>query len=73
MSKQEVSMNNCLPLFYLCLALCGVLLAALAMFFNYSLRLDARTVKLEKKNGKELAEIAKLKEEIRKLKGEKHD
>jgi len=26
-------MNNCLPLFYLCLALCGVLLAALAMFF----------------------------------------
>ena len=43
------------------------------MFFNYSLRLDARTVKLEKKNGKELAEIAKLKEEIRKLKGEKHD
>jgi cell division protein FtsB len=62
-----------MPLFYLCLALCGVLLAALAMFFNYSLRLDARTVKLEKKNGKELAEIAKLKEEIRKLKGGKHD
>ena len=71
--RRRKSMNNCMPLFYLCLALCGVLLAALAMFFNYSLRLDARTVKLEKKNGKELAEIAKLKEEIRKLKGGKHD
>ena len=45
----------------------------LAMFFGYSLKLSARTASLEKKNGKELAEIAKLKEEIRKLKGGKHD
>ena len=45
-----------------------VILALLAMFFNYNLKLDARTVKLEKKNGKELAEIEKLKKEIEQLK-----
>ena len=60
-------MNNCLPLFYLCLALCGVLLAMLAMFFNYSLKLDARTIKLEKKNGKELAELEKVKQRLDKI------
>ena len=36
----------------------------LAMFFNYSLKLDARTIKLEKKNGKELAEIEKVKKRL---------
>ncbi|CAI2191537.1 5892_t:CDS:10, partial [Funneliformis geosporum] len=41
--------------------LCGVLLAMLAMFFNYSLKLDARTIKLEKKNGKEQKQINELK------------
>ena len=46
----------------------GVILSLLAMFFNYSLRLDARTVKLEKKNGHELEEIKKLKQEIEQLK-----
>ena len=66
-------MNNCLPLFYLCLTLCGIILAMLAMFFNYSLKLDARTIKLEKKNGKELAEIEKLKARIRKLEGGKNE
>jgi hypothetical protein len=38
------------------------------MCFGYSFRLDARTVKLEKKNGKELHEIEKLKKEVEKLK-----
>jgi uncharacterized protein YlxW (UPF0749 family) len=66
-------MNNCQPWFYLCLALCGVILAMLAMFFNYSLKLDARQVKLEKKNGAEQKQINELKEEIKKLKGGKHD
>jgi hypothetical protein len=67
-------MNNCLPLFYLCLALCGVLLAALAMFFKYNLELGARTVKLEQKNGKELKEIAELRKELAQLKKSKdHD
>jgi len=45
-----------------------VILALLAMFFNYNLKLDARTVKLEKKNGKELEEIEKLKKEVADLK-----
>jgi Tfp pilus assembly protein PilN len=38
----------------------GVILALLAMFFGYSLRLDKRTIKLEKKNGHESDRIAKL-------------
>ena len=43
----------------------------LTMFFNYSLRLDARTVKLEKKNGQEQEQINQLKKEIAKLKTQK--
>jgi len=45
-----------------------VILALLAMFFNYNLRLDARTVKLEKKNGHEQDQINQLKKDIEKLK-----
>ena len=43
----------------------------LTMFFNYSLRLDARTVKLEKKNGQEQEQINQLKKEMDKLKTQK--
>ena len=64
---------DCNNWFYLCLALCGVILAMLAMFFGYSLKLSFRTAKLEKKNGKEQKQINELKAEIEKLKGEKHD
>jgi len=46
----------------------GVILALLAMFFNYNLKLDARTLKLEKKNGKEQHQIDELKKEIIQLK-----
>ena len=53
--------NNCTNWFYLCLALLGVILAMLAMFFGYSLKLDQRTVKLEKKNGSEQRQINELK------------
>ena len=59
---------DCTYWFYLCLTLCGVILAMLTMFFNYSLRLDARTVKLEKKNGHEQEQINQLKKEIERLK-----
>ena len=59
---------DCTHWFYLCLVLCGVILAMLTMFFNYSLRLDARTVKLEKKNGHEQEQINQLKKEVKKLK-----
>ena len=62
---------DCTNWFYLCLALCGVILAMLAMFFNYSLKLDWRTAKLEKKNGKEQKQIDELKKELQKLKN--HD
>ena len=51
---------DCTNWFYLCLTLCGVILAMLAMFFNYSLKLDWRTAKLEKKNGKEMQSITEL-------------
>ena len=40
----------------------------LAMFFNYSLKLDARTVKLEKKNGHEQEQLDELKKELERLK-----
>ena len=43
----------------------------LAMFFGYNLRLDKRTVKLEKKNGHEQHQINELKKEIEKLKEKK--
>ena len=38
----------------------ALILALLAMFFNYNLKLDARTVKLEKKNGREMQSITEL-------------
>jgi len=56
---------DCTNWFYLYLALCGVILA---MFFNYSLKLDWRTAKLEKKNGKEQKQIDELKKEVERLK-----
>jgi len=46
----------------------------LAMFFGYNLKLGTRTAQLEKKNGKELAEIEKVKKRLDKIeKGEKHE
>lgn len=41
----------------------------LAMFFNYNLKLDQRTLKLEKKNGYEQHQIDDLKEKILSLEG----
>ena len=45
-----------------------LILALFAMFFGYNLKLDARTVKLERKNGHEQEQINQLKKEIEKLK-----
>jgi len=47
----------------------------LAMFFGYSLRLDRRTVKLEKKNGSEQKQLDELKKELAQVKARqnKHD
>jgi hypothetical protein len=44
----------------------------LTMFFNYSLKLDARTVKLEKKKGHEQEQINQLKKEVERLKKRKN-
>jgi len=46
----------------------GVILALLAMFFGYNLKLSARTAKLEKKNGHEQEQINQLKKELERLK-----
>jgi cell division protein FtsL len=46
----------------------GVILALLAMFFGYNLRLGKRTAQLEKKNGKEQKQIDDLKKEVEQLK-----
>lgn len=45
----------------------GVILALLAMFFNYSLKLDARTLKLEKKNGHERSQFVEQSEQLKQL------
>ena len=64
-------MTNCQPWFYLCLVLCGLILAMLAMFFGYNLKLGWRTANLEKKNGKEQKQLDQLKERMEKLEREK--
>lgn len=47
-----------------------VILAMLAMFFNYNLKLDRRTLTLEKKNGHEQHQIDELKKKITDLEQE---
>ena len=44
-----------------------VIIVLLAMFFGYNLKLDARTVKLEKKNGKEQKQIDEIKKDVERL------
>ena len=48
-----------------------VILALLAMFFNYTLKLKDRQIILEKKNGHEQAQINEIRKEVEKLKGSK--
>jgi cell division protein FtsL len=57
---------------YIAIGAFTVILSLLAMFFNYNLKLDARTVKLEKKNGHEQHQIDELKKEVRELKKSKN-
>ena len=52
---------------YIAIGAFAVILALLAMFFNYNLKLDARTVKLEKKNGQEQEQINELQAQIKRL------
>ena len=45
-----------------------VILALLAMFFNYTLKLKDRQIILEKKNGHEQKQIDEIKKDVEKLK-----
>ena len=54
----------------LCLGITNVI--SLAIFAGYAVKLKDRTLKLEKKNGKEQHQIDELKQEISKLK-QNHD
>ncbi|WNE40362.1 MAG: Lipopolysaccharide assembly protein A [Mycoplasmataceae bacterium] len=67
-------MDNCTNWFHLCLALCGVNLAMLAMFFNYTLKLKDKQIELKKEvrevervNGKEKADIKELQNKVSNL------
>ena len=67
-------MNDCQNWFYLCLALLGLLALLIAlifflitMFMNYNLKLDKRTLTLEKKNGYEQHQIDQIKAELKKI------
>lgn len=59
--------SPCKEWFIVVLALIGLILFLIVMFMNYNLTLDGRTTKLEKKNGKELAEIEKMKKRLDKV------
>lgn len=60
-------MNNCNNWFYLCLALLGLILILVAMFMGYNLKLDRRTVKLEKKNGHEQKQLDNIEARVSQL------
>ena len=53
---------------YIAIGAFGVILALLAMFFNYTLKLKDRQIILEKKNGHEQQQINELAQEIAQLK-----
>jgi cell division protein FtsL len=52
---------------YIALGAFTLILSLLSMFFNYNLKLEARTFKLEKKNGHEQHQIDKLNGKVRDL------
>ena len=53
--------------------LAGANIITLAIFAEYTIKIRKAQIKLERKNGAEQKQLNELKEEIRKLKGEKHD
>ena len=58
---------------HIALAYAVITLPTLAILANRVFKAEARTTKLEKKNGKEQKQINELKFEIEKLKGGKHE
>jgi len=53
---------------HVAIALALTNIVQLLCFFNYNLKLNERTIKLEQKNGKEQKQINELKKEIQALK-----
>jgi cell division protein FtsL len=64
----ELALANSRLALYIALGAFVTIALLLLMFFGYNLRLDKRTVKLEKKNGHEQKQLDELKKEIKKLK-----
>lgn len=60
----ELALYNAQLALRIALVAFGVIALLLAMFFGYNLTLGKRTAKLEKKNGKELAELEKMKKRL---------
>lgn len=63
----EIALANSRLALYIALGAFSVIALLLLMFFGYNLRLDKRTVKLEKKNGHDLEEIKKVKARVSQL------
>ncbi len=57
---------------HVAIALALANIVQLLCFFNYSLKLGERTIKLEKKNGKEQKQINELKEKLAQLEKNNH-
>ena len=63
----ELALYNGKLALYIALGAFSVISLLLAMFFGYNLKLDGRTAKLEKKNGKEQKQIDQLQAKITQL------
>ena len=63
----ELALYNGRLALYIALGAFSVISLLLAMFFGYNLKLDGRTAKLEKKNGKEQKQIDELQAKITQL------
>ena len=68
----ELALANSRLAFYIAVGAFGTIALLLLMFFGYNLRLDKRTIKLEKKNGKEQRQIDDLKKELERLKSQQN-
>jgi hypothetical protein len=63
----ELAVYNGQLALYIALGAFGTIALLLLMVFGYNLRLDKRTIKLEKKNGHEQAQIEELKKKVAQL------
>jgi hypothetical protein len=60
----ELALHNAQLALYIAMGAFAVISLLLAMFFGYNLKLSERTASLEKKNGKEQAQINELKAKL---------